>query len=85
LNSIGMTAVCQMIWHTRWVRTTLDLDDDLVKALLARHPGLSKTEAIQVAMRSYLAGDSRTRLRRIAGTLEVEDASTALRAVDRRT
>lgn len=67
------------------MRTTLELDDDLVQALLARHPGLSKTEAIQVAMRSYLADDARGRLRRIAGTVEIEDLSAGLRAVDRRT
>ena len=67
------------------MRTTLELDDDLVLALLARHPGASKTEAIQIAVRSYLADDARSRLRRLAGALDVEDLSAELRAADRRT
>lgn len=67
------------------MRTTLDLDDDLLQALLARHPGASKTEAIEIAVRSYLADDAKSRLRRVAGTLDVEDPSGKLRAADRRT
>lgn len=72
-----------MIWHTDGVRTILDLDDQLLQALLKRHPGLSKTEAIQVAVRSYLADDARSRLRGLAGSLDIEDVSASLRAVDR--
>jgi hypothetical protein len=29
------------------MRTTLDLEDGLVEALMARHPDLSRTEAIE--------------------------------------
>ncbi len=67
------------------MRTTLELDDDLVQALQARHPGVSKTEAIQIAVRSYLAEDARSRLRRVAGSLDIEDLSAEMRAADRRT
>ncbi len=52
---------------------------------MERHPGLSKTEAIQLAVRSYLADDARTRLRRLAGSLDIEDLSADLRKVDRHT
>jgi Arc/MetJ family transcription regulator len=66
------------------MRTTLDIDDDLLAALLDRHPGSSKTEAIEIALRAYLADDAVSRLRRLAGTLDIEDVSAVMRANDRR-
>jgi Arc/MetJ family transcription regulator len=33
------------------MRTTLDIDDDLLAAVLARYPGSTKTEAIEAAPR----------------------------------
>ena len=65
------------------VRTTLDLDDSLMRALLIRFPGASKTEAIERAVRGYLAESAVTRLRELAGTLDVADVSADLRRVDR--
>ncbi len=55
------------------MRTTLDIDDDLLKALIARHPGISRTEAIEVAIRSYLAAEAAEGLRSLAGKLDIED------------
>jgi Arc/MetJ family transcription regulator len=66
------------------MRTTLDIDDDLLAALLARYPGSTKTEAIEAALRAYLADDAIARLRRLAGTVDIEDVSTIIRARDRR-
>ena len=42
------------------MRTTLDLDDGLVEALTSRHPGLSRTEAIEreVPVRPNYVGKS---------------------------
>ena len=74
----------QTICHIRRVRTTLDLDDELMAALLERSPGLTKTEAIERALREFLALDAAARLRSLAGTLEIEDVSAELRAQDRR-
>jgi hypothetical protein len=56
----------------------------LLAALLDRYPGRSKTEAIEPALRAYLAEDAVSRLRRLAGTLDIEDASATSRAHDRR-
>lgn len=67
------------------MRTTLDLDGALVDALLARYPGASKTEAIERAVRFYLAHDAVSRLRQLAGTLDIDDASERLRSADRKT
>jgi Arc/MetJ family transcription regulator len=66
------------------MRTTLDLDDALMRALLLRLPGHSKTQAIEAAVHAYLAEGSASRLRALAGTLEVEDLSDDLRRRDRR-
>ena len=77
--------MCQIIWHTGIVRTTLELDDVLVASLMARLPGVSKTEAIQRAVRFYLTHDAVDQLRQLAGTVEIEDLSWHLRATDRTT
>jgi Bacterial antitoxin of type II TA system, VapB len=65
------------------MRTTLDLDDGLVEALVSRHPGLTRTEAIERAIKAYLEGEAVERLLSVAGTFEIEDVSADLRAVDR--
>jgi Arc/MetJ family transcription regulator len=65
------------------MRTTLDIDDDLLAALLARYPGRSKTEAIEAGLRAFLAEDAVSRLRRLAGNFEIEDVSAEFRARDR--
>ena len=65
------------------MRTTLELSDTLLAALMARLPGVSKTEAIQRAVRFYLAHETVEQLRALAGTLEIEDVSVTLRGVDR--
>lgn len=65
------------------MRTTLELSDTLLAALMARLPGVSKTEAIQRAVRFYLAHDTVEQLRALAGTVEIEEVSTDLRRVDR--
>jgi len=67
------------------MRTTLDLTDDVVDALTARHPDLSKTEAIELAIRAYLSQSAAERLRALAGHLEIDDVSADLRGVDRHT
>lgn len=76
--------ICHPICHIAAMRTTLDIDDDLLAALLARYPGSSKTEAIETALRAYLSEDAVSRLRRLAGTLDIEDVSATIRAHDRR-
>jgi len=66
------------------MRTTLDLDDNLVAALLERHPG-SKTAAVEVAIRGYLDLVSIASLEAAAGTFpDLEDVSGELRELDRR-
>jgi hypothetical protein len=65
------------------MRTTLDLDDSLMSALLVRFPGVSKTEAIERAVRAYLAESAVTRLRELAGSLDIDDVSADLRRLDR--
>ena len=69
--------------YSATVRTTLDLDDGLLAALMARLPGVSKTQAIERAMRFYLSHDTVDQLRKLAGTVEIEDVSHEIRRVDR--
>lgn len=67
------------------MRTTLDIDDHLLEALLARHPGVSKREAVERAIAGYLSKDAAARTMALRGSLAIEDVSADLRRADRRT
>ena len=61
------------------MRTTLELDDDLMAALLARHPGASKRRAVETAIRTYLREDAADRLRALVGKIDIQDVSAERR------
>ena len=63
----------------------IDIDDHLLEALLARHPGVSKREAVERAIAAYLAKDAAARTMALRGSLQIEDVSAELRRDDRRT
>ncbi|MBA3866748.1 MAG: type II toxin-antitoxin system VapB family antitoxin [Solirubrobacterales bacterium] len=66
------------------MRTTLDLDDQLMQALLARHPGESKTKAVEAAIADHVRRGAVDWLLENAGQIEIADVSGELRAIDRR-
>jgi hypothetical protein len=74
-----------LVCQTDAIRTTLDIDDDLMRTLLDRLPGRSKTDAIEHAIEVFLADDAVDRLKSLAGTMEIEDLSHELRTLDRTT
>jgi len=65
------------------MRTTLDLDDELMSALLARHPGATKTRAVEHAIEDHLRRDAVRKLEELVGRIEIEDVSQELRRMDR--
>lgn len=67
------------------MRTTLELDDNLMESLLSRHPGLSKTDVVELAIKTYLENDAINRIRALRGKIEIEDVSRESRQQDRRT
>lgn len=67
------------------MRTTLEIRDDLMRSLLARHPGVPKRRAVERAIEAYLSQDAAAGARALAGRLQVEDVSGTLRRHDRRT
>ena len=67
------------------MRTTLDIDDSLLDALMSRLPGTTKTEAIETAIGAYVGREALRQLREMAGTVEIEDVSSELRRADRTT
>ena len=67
------------------MRTTLDIDDELLLALLARNPGASKREAVERAIAEYLSKDASSRTKALRGKLDIEDVSEEARRLDRRT
>ncbi len=75
----------ELLCHHDAMRTTLDIDDDLLRALLARHPGVTKREAVERAISEYLSKDAAARTKALRGRIQIEDASAELRSVDRRT
>lgn len=66
------------------MRTTLELDDRLMESLMARHPGESKTKAVEAAIADHVRRGAVDWLLDNAGTIEIEDVSGELRAIDRR-
>ena len=67
------------------MRTTLDIDDALLDALMARMPGASKTQAIETAIESYVGQEAIGQLRAMAGRVEIDDVSREMRSIDRTT
>lgn len=67
------------------MRTTLDLDDDLMEALMARHPEMSKTKAVEAAVEDHVRRGAIDWLLENAGKIEIEDVSEEMRAIDRHT
>ena len=74
-----------LLWHHDAMRTTLDIDDDLLRALLARHPGASKREAVERAIAEYLSKDAAARTIALRGSIDIQEVSAELRRDDRRT
>jgi hypothetical protein len=66
------------------MRTTLDLDDYLMETLMARHPGESKTKAVEAAIEDHVRRGAKDRLLKMRGKLDIEDVSKEMRAIDRR-
>lgn len=66
------------------MRTTLDIDDRLMEALIARHPGLTKTKAVEIAIGEHVRRGAVDWLLENAGKLELKDISAEMRAKDRR-
>ena len=55
------------------MRTTLDLDEELVRKALAETGAKSKTEVIEMGLRSLLEREARKRLRELFGSgLKIE-------------
>ena len=68
--------VCHMICQ---MRTTLDLDDELMEALLARYPQDSKTQAVERAIRDHVERSAVEGLLALRGKIAIEDLSVELR------
>jgi hypothetical protein len=66
------------------MRTTLDIDDRLMEALMIRHPGETKTKAVEAAIESYVRRGAVDWLLANAGEIEIEDVSSQMRSEDRR-
>jgi hypothetical protein len=66
------------------MRTTLDIDDRLMRTLMSRHPGESKTAAVEAAIADHVRRGAVDWVLQNAGAIELDDASTDLRAADRR-
>lgn len=72
------------ICHIYGMRTTLDIDDHLMEALMARHPGVTKTKAVETAIEDHVRRGAVDWLLKMRGKLDIEDVSKEMRAIDRR-
>jgi Arc/MetJ family transcription regulator len=65
------------------MRTTLDLNESLMKQLIKRSGSRTKTQALELAAREYLRLLDRRDLLAHFGKVEVQDLSADLRRLDR--
>lgn len=56
------------------MRTTLDIDDDLMRAAILAHPDESKTAIVERALRRYLEERSIAMIRDLVGKVEFDEA-----------
>jgi hypothetical protein len=77
---VGSRGLC----HTYGIRTTLDINDQLMESLMARHPGVSKTKAVEAAIEDHVRRSAVEDLLKMRGNLDIEDVSKEMRAIDRR-
>lgn len=70
--------------HIYGMRTTLDLNDRLMEALMAQHPNMSKTKAVEAAIEDHVRRRAVDSLLQMRGKLDIEDVSAEMRAIDRR-
>ena len=66
------------------MRMTLDLDEHLMSSPTACHPGESKTKAVEAAIADHVRRGAVDWLLENAGSIEIDDVSTEMRAIDRR-
>ena len=57
------------------MRTTLEIGDGLLAALMARYPQASKTQAIEIAIAAHLSEDATAWLREQAGTVAFDESA----------
>lgn len=65
------------------MRTTLDIDDNLMESLIRLCPDSSKTEAVERAVEDFVYKKAAERLISLQGKVEIEDVSRELRELDR--
>ena len=56
--------------YSEWmqtIRTTLNLDRELIEVATARHPGLTRTAVIEEGLRALIARDAALRLAALGG------------------
>ena len=71
------------MWHTSAMRTTLDIDDEILSSLMEISGEKTKTAAIEDAISYFLAHEAAMGIRNLRGSIEVEDVSAELRRQDR--
>ncbi len=55
-----------------------------MEALVARHPGMTKTKAVETAIEDHVRRGAADWLLRMRGKIDIEDVSKEMRAIDRR-
>jgi hypothetical protein len=80
MNAQAVQSLC----HIYGMRTTLDLENHLMEALMAQHPGKSKTKAVEAAIEDHVRRRAVEWLLKMRGKLDIEDVSKEMRAIDRR-
>ena len=65
------------------MRTTINIDDDLLEGVMRFTQAKSRVDAIRIALREYLRQQRKQQVLALRGKLEVEDNWQALRELER--
>ena len=66
------------------MRTTLDIDEELLAKVVQATGEKSKTKAVSSALEEYIRRKAINELRAMAGKIQIDDLREEQRAVDRR-
>lgn len=64
------------------MRTTLNIDDDLIQEVMRFTKSENRSEAIRIALKSYIRQQELRQIRAMRGTMDIDDSWRELRALD---
>ena len=66
------------------MRTTLNIDDELLEQVMQFTESSNRSEAVRIALKSYIRQQEIRQMQAMRGTIDIDDTWRELRALDTR-